>query len=190
MYIIIYVYTVVVTRRRRDDRRVVLFFNLTYVRIYFYKFLLFCFSFISSQTSSLAVAGKLLIPKFFCVFHLYFHKISLSFYNLKKSKVRNRVLTTRSCFTLRGWGGGLYKRLNPAYGLNPRVFMSVTKYSTTQQRTAWTPLLSVSAVGYISSLSLPSRRRRRRRRLPVIKLDTVFYSSRKAGSVTDYTFSA
>lgn len=63
LYIRIYVYTVVVTRRRRDDRRVVLFFYLTSL-----CFLLFSFSFIFSQTSLLAVAGKLMIPKIYCGF--------------------------------------------------------------------------------------------------------------------------
>lgn len=71
LYISIYVglYTVVVTRSHRDDRRVVLFFYLTYVRIFLYVFI-FCFSFIFSRTSLLAVAGKLMIPKIllcFCI---------------------------------------------------------------------------------------------------------------------------
>lgn len=116
-----------------------LFYSLIWLTLgfIFICFLLLCFSFISSQTSSLAVAGKLMIPKIYCVFLfiLWQNIIRLSFYNLKKkNKVRNRVFTTRSCF---GWFhitgvGGVYKRLNPAYGLNPRVFMSVTKYYSTQ----------------------------------------------------------
>lgn len=134
LYIRTYEYTVVVTRRRRDDRRVVLFFYLTYVRIFVICFLLFSFSFIFQSNEFTGSSGQTYDSK--NVLYFYSDKINTTYHypfiiwkkkQSPKRKLRDRVLAG---FTLR-WGGGVYKGLNPAYGLNPGVFMSVTKYYST-----------------------------------------------------------